>query len=236
MSATKIIENLSQYFIETPAECPYGLPCVALYRQGYFGSLPPEFVDLFFAAGFRRNGNILYSMQCPTCDACVPIRLRSKEFQPSRNLKRVWTKNKDIEVLVAPLEVSEEKYALLDKFLTQRYPIHSSRAQDYYSGFFINSMTRTMEVSYYIKGRLVGVSIVDVLAESLSAVYFYFDPDFSKRSLGTYNILYLLDWAKNSGLEFVYLGYWIATVDAMQYKSRFKPHYLLQNGKWQRVD
>ncbi len=233
---SRFIAKLSPYFVDTPAECPYGLDCLAVYHQAGFSFLPPIVLDEFLAAGYRRNGNVIYAMRCPDCSACVPIRLETATFRPSRNMRRVRQRNKDIEVSVGPLEVTAEKLHLLDRFLNSRYPGRASTAQDYYSGFFVNSLAPTMEISFRLSGRLVGVSIVDLAESSLSAVYFYFDPIFEKRSPGTFNILYLAELARREHCDYLYLGYWIEPVPAMVYKARFRPHYLLVNGEWAQVD
>lgn len=233
---SRFIAKLSPYFVDTPAECPYGLDRLAVYHQAGFGSLPPVLLDEFLAAGYRRNGNTIYAMRCPGCTACVPIRLATETFCPSRNMHRVRQRNQDLEVSVGPVEVTEEKLRLLDCFLNSRYPGRASTASDYYSGFFLNSLISTMEISFRLSGHLVGVSIVDLAERSLSAVYFYFDPAFEKRSLGTFNILSLAELARREQYDYLYLGYWIEPVAAMAYKSRFRPHYLLANGEWLQVD
>jgi arginine-tRNA-protein transferase len=82
----------------------------------------------------------------------------------------------------------------------------------------------------------VGVGIIDITFASLNAVYFYFDPDLVSRSLGTFNILQLIELCRREEKEFLYLGYRIAKVPAMSYKARFKPHYLLVGQRWRRVE
>ncbi len=233
---SRLIAKLAPYFVETPAECPYGLDCMSIYHQAGFSFLPPALLDEFLAAGYRRNGNTIYAMRCPDCKACVPIRLETETFRLSRNMRRVRQRNQDIDISVGPLEVTPEKLLLLDRFLNSRYPGRASTAMDYYSGFFVNSLAMTMEISFRLSGQLVGVSIVDLAERSLSAVYFYFDPAFEKRSLGTFNILYLVELARREHCEYLYLGYWIGPVAAMAYKARFRPHYLLINDEWVQVD
>lgn len=228
----RFIAKLAPYFVENPAECPYGLDCLAVYHQAAFGSLPPAMLDEFLAAGYRRNGNTIYGMHCPDCTACVPIRLEPETFRPSRNMRRVWERNQDLAISVGPLEVTPEKLQLLELFLNRRYPGRGSTALDYYRGFFLNSLAPSMEISFRLSGKLLGVSIVDLAECSLNAVYFYFDPAFEKRSLGTFNILYLTELARREHFAYLYLGYWLETVAAMAYKARFRPHFLLQKGKW----
>ena len=67
------------------------------------------------------------------------------------------------------------------------------------------------------------------------AVFFYFDPAEEKRSPGTYNILYLIDFCRQKKIKFIYLGYWIENVKPMSYKAKFKPHYILQDNNWKLV-
>ncbi len=87
-------------------------------------------------------------------------------------------------------------------------------------------------MQYRLDGRLVGASIIDIGENWRNAVYFYFDPDEGRRSLGTFNILPLLDFCRERGISYLYLGYYIQDVAAMSYKSAFKPYYLLQAGGW----
>lgn len=227
--------TLARYFHDIKVDCPYGRPFTAIYRQAHFGNIPAVAMVQFLAAGFRRNGNYLYTMVCPDCQACIPIRLQPEEFSANRNQKRVRLKNQDISTKLAPIQISSQKLALCDKFLQQRFPGKGNSALDYYAGFFINSTGDTFELEFWHEEILVGVSIIDIYPEAINCVYFYFDPDKSHHSPGTYNILTLVDFALSRQINFVYLGYWIEEIAAMRYKENFKPHYLLRNDKWCQV-
>ncbi len=228
-----IKEQLAPFFVDGETPCPYGLPHTAVYHQALFNGLPDGIVGLFFHDGFRRNGNVLYSMACADCRACIPIRVRPVDFKANRNQRRVWKKNMDVEVKSGSLEVTDEKLALCNEFLAARYPGKEGRAQEYYSNFFCNSVCTSMEVCYRLDGKLIGVAIADVGDQWLNAVYFYFDPRVANRSPGTFNILSLIDICKRVNIPWLYLGYWIDGVAAMDYKKNFKPHWLLQDGEWQ---
>ena len=74
---------------------------------------------------------------------------------------------------------------------------------------------------------------MDVMAGGLSAIYFARDPAHHDRSLGTWNVLCLLDRAKALGLPHVYLGYHTAGCPSLQYKGRFRPNQTLDpDGTW----
>ena len=81
-------------------------------------------------------------------------------------------------------------------------------------------------------GTLVAVILMDRMEESLSAVYSFFDGQLSRRSLGTYMILWMVEHARLIGLPYVYLGYWIADCQKMSYKTRFQPLERLTKSGW----
>ncbi len=229
-------QDFEQYFVDISTSCPYGLEQKAVYHQAIFTSLDDAAMEYFLEHGYRRNGNCMYAMRCPACSNCVPVRVRTKEFRPNRNQKRVWKKNRDVTVGVAPLTMSKENLSLLDRYLRTRFPDGKSTAESYYAGFFITSMTHCFEIRYRIGDQLLGVAIVDGSKDWINAVYFFFDPEQSWRSPGTLNILYLIDFCRSHRVDLLYLGYWIQDVKTMCYKSAFKPHELFIDGKWQQVD
>ena len=224
--------DLERFFIHAAAECPYGMDAQAVYHQALFGRLDDATMEAFLASGYGGNGNCIYNMHCPTCSLCVPIRLRPERFRPNRNQRRVWKKNLDVAVEIAPLTMSRENVALLQRFLSTRFPEGRSNAESYYSGFFITTVARCFEVRYRIDNRLLGVAIVDGAPSWLNAVYFFFDPDLGWRSPGTLNILTLNHICKSRQIEFLYIGYWIDGHAGMSYKSSFRPHELLIDSVW----
>jgi arginine-tRNA-protein transferase len=82
-------------------------------------------------------------------------------------------------------------------------------------------------------GKLLAVSITDVVDKALSAVYTFFDPDLPERSLGTLALLRQIEWARRDGREHLYLGYWIDGHDKMDYKRRFRPLEAFDGRTWQ---
>ena len=228
--------QLERFLIEMPAACPYGLPHTAVFRQAMLTTFTEQVLEGLLVAGFRRNGNTIYTMACRDCHACIPIRIEPFLFQPSRSQKRVLKKNRNIEATTGPLRITGERLELCNRFLRARYPGRHNSAEEYYAGFFLNSGFCTYEIEYRLADKLVGVAVVDCGAHFVNAVYFYFDPNMSRRSPGTFNILHLIDFCRQKNITYLYLGYWIEEVTAMRYKANFKPHYLLLDNVWTRVD
>lgn len=230
--AKRIKDELQPHFAHFTIACPYDLPYQAVYNQALFDTMPDFLMDVYLDSGYRRNGNVIYNMHCTECQACIPIRLDPREFKPNRSQKRIWGKNRDIIVEIAPLACSQENLNLLEKFLQTRFPGRDGSPLDYYTGFFLNHITNTVEFRYREGSKLIGTTIVDLSSTWLNVVFFYFDPAAAKRSPGTFNILYLIDFCMQKKIQFLYLGYWIKQVKAMSYKEKFKPHYILSDNKW----
>lgn len=234
MEFSSLLMRVEHLFVNIDIGCPYGLPYVATFHQATFGPLSERAMELFLAAGYRRNGNCLYNMACLACSACIPIRLHTSDFSPDRNQRRVFAKNRDVTRSLVPLRVTDEDLELCEKFLQARYPRENNTAKGYYRDFFLNRVVNSIQLQYRLADRLVGTSIIDIGYNWMNAVYFYFDPDEARRSLGTYNILCLVDLCREWEIEYLYLGYYIDAVPAMSYKANFRPHYLLRDREWQR--
>jgi arginine-tRNA-protein transferase len=84
--------------------------------------------------------------------------------------------------------------------------------------------------------RLVGVGLFDEMPSALSAAFFFHDPapEYARMSLGTLNVLALVEDARAKGLPHLYLGYRVSGCQSLRYKSSFRPHELLQNGGTER--
>ncbi len=82
---------------------------------------------------------------------------------------------------------------------------------------------------------LIAAAIADVLRDGLSMVYSFFNPAFSDRSLGNYIILDHIDHARELGLPYVYLGYWVSGSQKMGYKANFRPLEVLDGDTWRAI-
>ena len=83
--------------------------------------------------------------------------------------------------------------------------------------------------------RLLGVAVVDRLGDGLSSVYTFFDPDFSRRGLGRFAVLFEIDEAKRQGMRWLYLGYTIKQCAKMSYKDEYRPSQQYRRGQWERT-
>jgi len=119
------------------------------------------------------------------------------------------------------------------RYLETRHRGEMTGSWEEFQDFLYDGPPFAREVVYRAGGELVGAGIVDVEPEAMSAVYFYFDPAFSMRSPGTFNVLWLLDECRRRAIPWLYLGYYVAGSPTMSYKARYRPHEILEaDGRW----
>ena len=86
------------------------------------------------------------------------------------------------------------------------------------------------------EGPLIAACLTDRLADGLSLVYSFYDPNMSKRSLGAFIILDHIQKARRMGLPHVYLGYWVEGSRKMAYKGAYLPQERLGLNGWTRIN
>lgn len=213
--------------------CPYLPERRSRYRAFTSEWVPPDFYHRLMDAGFRRSGEFFYQPACRGCRACVPIRVPVASFCLSRSQRRVERLNEDLEVTIATPSFTPEKFELYQRYARDWHG-REERDQAAFESFLVNSPVDSVEFTYREPGgRLVASGLCDVCAASVSSVYFYFDPNEARRSLGTYGALVEITWAAGRGIPHYYLGYWVAGCGAMAYKNKFRPCELLgTDGMW----
>src|SRR5262245_23423817 len=93
------------------SECPYLPDRISRTPMHYpIRHLSPDEVDRKLAAGFRRQGVLLYHVECPGCRACEPIRLHVDTFKPNKTQRRVYRRGRGFfDVEVGAPEYSDER-------------------------------------------------------------------------------------------------------------------------------
>ncbi|MDQ3494372.1 MAG: arginyltransferase [Pseudomonadota bacterium] len=201
----------------------------------------PRLLDYYpraLAWGFRRSGDLVYRPHCRGCRACVAVRLPIADFVPSRSQRRCLARNADVEARVLPAQRSDEHLALYRRYLEAR---HRDGGMDGHGAaefdqFLVGSWSQGRFLELRAHGRLLAVAVTDLVGDALSAVYTFYDPDEGVRGLGNLALLKQIEWARRDGREHLYLGYWIAGHDKMDYKRRFRPLEHFDGRSWRRAD
>jgi leucyl-tRNA---protein transferase len=232
---------LTLYQLTTPpSRCSYLPDQRASLEYVFVGAATALEYQERLCKGWRRFGRAFFHPVCKSCRQCLSLRVPVDEFQPDRSQRRAMKANTDVELVIGEPEVTDEKLRLYDRFHEHQsdekgWPAHGPKDPRDYAESFVDNPFPTEEWRYYAGGRLVGVGYVDVLPAATSAIYFFYDPDERARSLGTFNVLRVIESTRARGIPHLYLGYCVEGCASLEYKSRFRPNEILQpNGSWKR--
>lgn len=219
-------------FVEEPRRCSY-LPreIASLEIRGIMSMTPAEHADLL-ARGYRRFGWQVFRPACRACSKCVSLRIPVQQFAPNASERRILRKNTGIRVELHPLYTTREHIELYNSyhhFMHQHrgWPRQQITQAEYAQEFLSGASQSGRQWLYFDQERLLGVSVMDEVPGAISLTYFFYAPDWRAQSPGTFSILNQLLYAKSSGLEYAYLGYWIDECPSMRYKGRFHPREIL---------
>lgn len=219
-----------------PRPCPYLPDRIERDEAWVVRRLEPAAYRALLDRNYRRAGHVVYRPRCPTCRSCRQLRVPVGSFRPSRSQRRCLRRNRDLSSRIGPPRLTAEKAALYARYIGGRHA-ESDQGDDpaTLAQFLHDGCLRGLEIeSRDASGRLVCVSHVDPLGDAWSSVYCYFDPEQSRRSLGTWSILVELEACRALGLRYYYLGFWVEGAKTMEYKARFLPCEVLTDDGWSR--
>ncbi len=222
-----------RHFVSDATACSYLPDRTARLDHILLLDVTPDVLERFLERGWRRFGAVYFRPVCRTCSECVPIRLQSGRFAPSRSQARARNKS-TLRLEIGSPQVTASRIDLCNRWQESQGARRSwdnleMDERRYFLEFAIPHPA-ALEFAYYDDGddsRLVAVGLVDIMPNAVSAVYTYYDPEYASQSPGTRCILDQVEHARTHGKAWVYLGYRVLGCRSSEYKARFKPHQLL---------
>ena len=247
---TREVRDAPQFYLTAPSPCPY---LAGMMERKVFthlvGKRAAALNDMLTQTGFRRSQTIAYRPACESCRGCVSVRVLVDDFQPSPSQRRVQRANADLAGAMTAPKPTAEQYSLFRDYLDSRHPDggmadmsvldYSMMIEDSHIDSSVIEYRRRGPDHFITKrgeGNLYAACLTDKLADGLSMVYSFFDPDESARSLGSFMILDHIEKARKLGLPHVYLGYWVEGSKKMAYKGRYLPQERLGMDGWRRIE
>jgi arginine-tRNA-protein transferase len=228
-----------QFYVTAPQPCPY---LEGRMERKLFTALQGENAsrlnDSLSKQGFRRSQNVLYRPSCTECSACLSARIAVADFKPRRSQRRTISRNTDLTRRATSPWATEDQYELFRRYLDSRHADGGMADMDVFefAAMVEETPIRSRVVEYVdAADTLTAVCLTDVLDDGLSMVYSFYEPDAARRSLGTYMILDHIEIAREAGLPYVYLGYWVPGSPKMGYKAKFSGLEVFMGGAWQTV-
>ncbi|MEV8466752.1 arginyltransferase [Fluviibacterium sp. DFM31] len=234
-----------QFYVTAPQPCPY---LDGRMERKLFTALQGENAetlnDTLSKQGFRRSQNVLYRPSCAECTACMSARIRVADFEPSRAQRKTLRRNSDLKRRANSPWATEEQFSLFRRYLDTRHADGGMADMDIFefAAMIEETPIRSRVIEYevrespnLVRGDLKAVCLTDVLDDGLSLVYSFYQPGENRRSLGTHVILDHIEIARESGLPYVYLGYWVPGSPKMGYKAGFSALEVYKHGVWQDI-
>ena len=229
-----------KFYRATAVPCPY-LP--GRLEEKILTFLPGvELADpyrMLGTLGFRRNHDIAYVPDCPGCRACQAVRVPVAGFQPDRTQRKTLRRNSDLVLRQVTPPPTEEQFQLFNRYQLARHEAGemSKMLWEDYAEMVSNEHTNTALYEWRDEaGILQAAMLVDRLANGLSAVYSFFNPDNPGRSLGTFMVMSLIEALRQENsttYRYMYLGFYVAGSEKMEYKINFQPIEVLDHEGWQ---
>jgi arginine-tRNA-protein transferase len=185
--------------------------------------------------GFRRSGNFVYQPCCDDCNACTSIRIPIQDFIPSRTQRRCWKRMvENLHVIRLKPTFHIEHFNIYQRYIATRHADGGmvNPTPDDYMKFLSTTCCPSMFVEFRYHKQAFAVAVTDILPNALSAVYTFFDPDYAHYSPGVLAILWQIEEARQRGLKYLYLGYWIENCQKMRYKNQYRPLQAWNGKKW----
>ncbi|WP_171228133.1 arginyltransferase [Ruegeria sp. HKCCA4008] len=229
-----------QFYVTAPQPCPY---LDGRMERKLFTALQGEGAEQLNNSlsqqGFRRSQNVLYRPSCTDCAACLSARIDVSAFRPTKSQKRAVKRNGYLQRRATSPWATDEQYELFRRYLDTRHADGGMADMDVFEFAAMIEETpirsRVVEYADPETGDLIAVSLTDVLDDGLSMVYSFYDPNQPQNSLGTYMILDHIEIAREAGLPFIYLGYWVPGSPKMGYKAKFSGLEAYVQGEWQKI-
>ncbi|KAJ3862956.1 arginine-tRNA-protein transferase [Lentinula novae-zelandiae] len=153
------------------------------------------------------------------------------------------------EMTLEPSSYTDEKYELFKKYQTEIH--YDSTSPKGFRNFLVATPLHQEPIQYSspptsdfpthygsyhwcyrLDGKLIAISVIDILPECVSSVYFMYDKDYEAYSLGKLSALkenvlaQELHAAGAPSLKYLYLGYYVHSCQKMRYKGEYQPSFL----------
>jgi arginyl-tRNA--protein-N-Asp/Glu arginylyltransferase len=207
-------------------ECPYLDSMISISETLLIQELEDQDMEMLLGVGFRHFGEIFFRPLCKHCRRCISIRIPVHKFSPSKSVRRLYNRSRHFKVNLEKPVPSQEAFELYNRhkkrFRRQFYESYHHYVKSFFHPFQFNRMLTIKDGT-----KLISLTHLDVTANALSAVYCYFDENYARFSPGKFSIYKEIEIARELGVQWLYLGYYVPGNRHTKYKLQFKPNQVM---------
>ncbi len=221
-------------FVEENRDCSYFSYEVSDIRYRYVNKCEKADYQNMLEHGWRRFGKMHFVPECKSCNKCISMRIDVENYEFSRSEKRVLNKNIDTKLYIQSPSLTLDHLRLYDKYHFEMnkkkdWSYSPIEPAEYDRSYVQGKDDFTKEFLYVRDDKLIGVALVDILENSISSIYCFYDHEYEDLSIGKFSILAQIKIAKELNIPYIYLGYWIKDHLSMGYKESYAPFEVLKN-------
>lgn len=198
-------------------------------------SVPAEIMDHAWATGWRHFGRYFFrystqQAQDGALQTITPLRIALDSCTFTKSQRRVLNKNAGLRTEIAPAAIDDDLRALFQRH-KQRFTHNIPDTLETFLGPDpARGPCECRMVRVFDGPRLIAASYLDVAQHAASSVYGFFEPEHSRRSLGTLTLLLEIQHCRTAGLRHLYTGYATREPSLYDYKKQFRStQYLCWN-------
>src|SRR4051812_42136122 len=109
-----------QHLVEQPRQCSYLADRDATLEHRVLLEVSIAETEALLLRGWRRFGPDYFRPACGPCSECVPTRIPTESFHPSKSQRRAREKCKALEIRVGPPECDQERLDLYHSWHASR--------------------------------------------------------------------------------------------------------------------
>lgn len=221
-------------FSTLEANCAYLKNEKMRMEYKFIENCPQELNKNLIQRGWRRFGEYYSRPKCADCKQCLSLRIDAQNYRFSKSAKRAIRKNANTKILIQKPTLTREHLNLYEKYhktmeAKKGWKHYSLSPNSYHELYVCGAMDFGKEVLYFVDDKLVGVDLIDIIADGISSIYFFYDPDYAHLSLGRFSLYQQILIAQNYRKPWIYLGYYVQDCPSLKYKADYRPFQIMEN-------
>jgi arginine-tRNA-protein transferase len=188
----------------------------------YPSSLEPRDLDAHLEDGWFRMGQAIFTTNFlkfkEILYSAIWLRIDLKTFEPSKTQKKLQKFNSKFTVHIREAYIDESKEMLFTRYQNHVAFDTAPNLQQLLFGHGANDIYETLEICVYDGPKLIACGFFDLGERTSAGISCFYDPEYKKHSLGKYLMYQKMDFSKERGFDFFYLGYFAPGYPLFDYK------------------
>ena len=199
-------------------------------------------LDNLLEMGYFRMGNEIFTTNFIRFNnkffGAIWLRLFLKKFEPTSTQQKIRKIcEKKFEVIIKHFIYNQEKEELFQQYRNSvLFETAKTLQALLYDESLSNSVFNTFEIGLYDNSKLIAVGIFDMGTISAAGIVSFYNPHYSKYSLGKFLVLEKIKFCNSKGLDFFYPGYFVPSYKMFDYKLNISKNGIqflnFNNGQW----